>query len=123
MSASAEASTFESVAEAVHRLLNDAKEQEFVERRAEPRVPFFHPATLTYRYRPDEPIAVFTRELSNSGIGLLHAAPVERGEAIISIQSHGKPVAFRTYILWCKPSAQWYLSGGQFLGLIDKPSG
>ena len=103
------------VEEAVGRLLSEAKEQEFIERRGEPRHPYFQPATLTYRYRPEEPIEIFTREISNSGIGMLSAAPLERGEVAITIQSRSGPVVFRTYILWCKPCGPWHLSGGQFL--------
>lgn len=120
MSASLEADPLELVAETIHRLLNEAKEYEFLERRSEPRVPFFQPATLTYRYRPEQPIAVFTRELSKTGIGLLHAAPLERGEVAVALQSRGKTVTLRTYILWCKACGpQWYLSGGQLLGIIS----
>jgi hypothetical protein len=103
------------VEEAVSRLLSEAKEQDCVERRSEPRHPFFQPATLAYRYRPEQPISVFTRELSNSGIGLLHAAPLERGEVTITLQSRSGPVTFRVYILWCKACGPWHLSGGQFL--------
>src|SRR5688572_33263402 len=61
------------VDEVVSRLLNEAKEQELIDRRSAPRHPFFQPATLTYRYRPEEPISVFTREISTIGIGLLHS--------------------------------------------------
>jgi hypothetical protein len=99
----------------IHRLLNEAKEQELVERRGEQRFPYFQPGTLTYRYRPEEPIAVFTREISNSGIGLLHSAPLERGEVAVTLNSHAGPITFRTYIVWCKPCGPMYLSGGQFL--------
>ncbi len=110
----------EQVEEAVSRLLNDSKELDLLERRSDPRWPFFHPATLVYRYRPEDPISVFTRELSNSGIGLLHDVPLERGEAAVSLQCQGRTVTFRTYILWCKPCGRWYLSGGQFLGMADQ---
>ena len=104
----------EQVQEAVHRLLSAAKENEHIENRSEPRSPFFHPATVTYRYREHQPIGVFTRELSDSGIGLLHAVPIERGEVAVTIKS----ITFRTFILWCKPCGQMYLSGGQFLGIV-----
>jgi hypothetical protein len=103
------------VEEAVSRLLGEAKEQDFVERRSEQRHPFFQPATLAYRYRPEEPIAVFTREISNAGIGLLSSMALERGEVAITLQSRGGPLAFRTYILWSKACGPWHLSGGQFL--------
>jgi hypothetical protein len=106
------------VEEVVSRLLNEAKEQELIDRRSEPRHPFFQPATLTYRYRPEEPISVFTREISTIGIGLLHSGPLERGEVAITVNGRGGPVTFRTYLLWCKSSGQWYLSGGQFLGIL-----
>jgi hypothetical protein len=109
----------EQVEEAVRCLLNEAKELEYIERRFEPRFPFFHPATLTYRYRPEQPISVFTRELSNSGIGLLHAVPLERGEVAVTVLSRGRSIIFRTYILWCKPCGDWHLSGGQFLGMAQ----
>lgn len=119
MSPSLVGSSPEQVEEAVHRLLNAAKENEFGERRSEPRTPFFQPATLAYRYREDQPIPVFTRELSNSGIGLLHAVPLERGEVAITIGNQDNAVTFRAYILWCKACGPWYLSGGQFLGVLS----
>jgi hypothetical protein len=103
----------------VQCLLNEAKELESIERRSEQRFPFFHLATLTYRYRPEQPISVFTRELSNSGIGLLHDVPLERGEVAVTVTCRGRPIVFRTYILWCKPCGDWYLSGGQFLGMVQ----
>src|SRR5688500_15709871 len=109
MSTSLEPSTHEQVAEAVSRLLNEAKEQELVERRSAPRFPFFQPATLAYRYRTEEPVSVFTREISSIGIGLLHSVPLERGEVALTINGRGGTVTFRTYLLWCKPSGQWYL--------------
>jgi hypothetical protein len=95
--------------------LNEARELELVERREEQRHPYFQPAKLTYRYRPDDPISIFTREISNSGIGLLHAVALQRGEVAVTLESLGGPVTFRTYIVWCKPCGPWYLSGGQFL--------
>jgi hypothetical protein len=121
MSASLLTTAAEQVEETIHRLLNEAKEHDFLERRSEPRVPFFQPATLMYRYRPEQPISVFTRELSKSGIGLLHAVPLERGEVAVSLASRGGTVTLRCYVLWCKACGpQWYLSGGQILGLIAK---
>lgn len=120
MPAAVEMNPMEQVEAAIHRLLNEAREHEFLERRSEPRVPFFQPATLTYRYRPEQPISVFTRELSKTGIGLLHAAPLERGEAAIALQTRGGLVTLRTYILWCQSCGpQWYLSGGQLLGVVS----
>ena len=113
------ADSVEELQEAVSRLLNDAKELEFIERRSEPRHPFFRPATLVYRYRPEQPIAVFTREISTAGLGLLHNVPLERGETAVTLSCRGGSITFRTYILWCKPCGQWYLSGGQFLGVAN----
>jgi hypothetical protein len=122
MPASVESTASEQVAEAVRLLLDEAKEQECVERRSEQRFPFFHPATLTYRYRAEEPISVFTREISQSGIGLLHAGPLERGEVAIALQTRGTVVTFRAYILWCRACGpQWHLSGGQLLAMGSPP--
>lgn len=117
MSTAALSSSSDQVQQAVQRLLTAARDGH-VENRSEPRSPFFHPATLTYRYREEQPIAAFTRELSDSGIGLLHSVPIERGEVTVSIERPDNTIAFRTFILWCKPCGQWYLSGGQFLGVI-----
>jgi hypothetical protein len=117
MSATTSPAAASQVEAAVRRLLNE--EQDYSDRRSAPRNPFFRPISMTWRFASQERRVAFTRELSSSGIGLLHAYPVSRGEVLVTVSSeHGDPVLFRVYLLWCRPCGEgWYLSGGQILGL------
>lgn len=105
----------------VQRLLTEAREldyQEQSERRSKVRYPFYRAVTLV----PDgqgRSYSAFTRDLSRSGIGLLHSMPLDRGDATLTIPSErNAAVRTRISIVWCRPCGEgWYLSGGEFIGL------
>ena len=64
-------------------------------------------------------LTAFSREVSETGIGLLHNAELAPGEVEIAILTEQAfAVHIRTQILWCTPCGQgWYISGGEFVGI------
>ena len=61
----------------------------------------------------------FSREISETGIGLLHNAELRNSEVEVTIPTEqGYSVQIRTEIVWCTPCGEgWYISGGRFLGI------
>jgi hypothetical protein len=86
------------------------------DRRTEARIPFCGPVSVTF---PDSDVRVsaFARDVSRGGIGLVHLAPLEPGEVIVSLRMPSdRAFAFRTEITWFRSYAEgWFASGGRFL--------
>jgi hypothetical protein len=96
---------------AIERLVNTARSSDG--RRREQRYPFFRAVTILVGR---EELPAFAREISLSGLGLLHHAPLERGELIVAIPEAGHRVHLRTEIVWCQPCGHGsYISGGCFV--------
>jgi len=106
--------------ECVRLLLNEAKEG-IEERRAEKQEPYFHPVTLVFGQDNQRQFTCFSRDISGTGIGLLHFMAVEPGEVILTIPSDScGNVRIRSEIIWCQPCGDgWYLSGARFIELIS----
>jgi len=102
----------------IGRLLDEAKDAAG-ERRAESREPFFSPVTVTLEGQ--QQFSCFSRDISPSGIGLLHYMAVEPGEVVLTIPSKScRHVRIRAKIVWCRPCGEgWYLSGARFLDVIS----
>jgi len=109
------------ISSAVTKLLEGARSAEKTDRRASPRHPYFQPVTVVSSDRKQK-MTAFSREISESGIGLLHYMPVMPGEVTLTISGPlGAALRVRTEILWCRPCGEgWYLSGGQFLELAEQ---
>jgi hypothetical protein len=86
------------------------------EDRGKTRYPFFRPLTIRIG---DNRIPGFSREVSEVGIGLLHAAELAPGEFELAIPTQrGYLVHVRTSVLWCTACGQgWFISGGEFIGI------
>lgn len=101
---------------AIGCLLGEARRLEG-ERRSHDREPYFRPviAAFTGGARARE-TACFSRDISPSGIGLIHDAPVEPGETLLTIDSVSSgPIRLRAEIIWCEACGNgWYLSGARF---------
>jgi hypothetical protein len=102
---------------AIHELIVEAHVENKRDRRREPRHPFFRPIMI--RTADGRRYSAFSREISASGIGLIHNMELVPGEFELSIPSErGCSILVRTRILWCHPCGEgWFLSGGQFIGL------
>ena len=103
--------------ERVHDLMAQARADDQLDRRGAARYPFFRPVRLSADSGDVGPHQAFTRELSITGVGLLHNIPLQLGKVLVAIHhSEGACTAIPTEILWCRPCGDgWYLSGGRFL--------
>jgi hypothetical protein len=101
----------------VEELVDEAMAREQTDRRAEVRYPFFCHTNIALRDNHDQQFTAFSREISLSGVGLLHNMPLERQEVVVTfLREQGAPISLRTEIVWCAPCGEgWYLSGGRFL--------
>lgn len=98
---------------AIYELVAEAKRKH--DARTEVRFPFFQKASILVdgtRY------AAFTREISDSGLGLLQKVQVMPGEIEVAMQTKGRcSIRARVQIIWCEPCGHgWFISGGQFVG-------
>jgi hypothetical protein len=107
--------------QATIRHLLDEGNDAMAERRAERREPFFSPITLALPGEGQPQFTCFSRDISPTGIGLLHCMPVERGEVLLTIPSKScRPLRVRGQVMWCRPCGEgWYVSGIRFLDVIS----
>jgi hypothetical protein len=112
------------IEQAVLRLLNAARSEDQIERRGDPRQPFFRPISVMIDGPQRRQFSAFSREISRSSIGLLHNMALEPGEVTLAILGPvGEVCRFRTQIIWCRPCGEgWYLSGGRFLDVLGQQS-
>lgn len=100
----------------IQRLLIEPIPEPLPGRRHEARRTFCRPVSLIL---DDGKMVVtgFSRDISPSGIGLMHSFALESGEIVVQIPStEGEPAFFRVEVLWCKRlAADWYMSGGRIL--------
>ena len=91
------------------------------DRRALRRVPYFCPVTVGLPETNTICFSAFAREVSATGIGLVHLMPLAHGEVVITLPlPSGHIVAMRAEILWCKDFGDgWYSSGGRFLDVFS----
>ena len=61
-------------------------------------------------------IAAMTREISRTGIGLLHRGAVTPGEVMVRMASETREFKYNVVIEWCSPCDNgMFMSGGRFL--------
>jgi hypothetical protein len=112
-------STPDRVDEAVRRILSEAHDG--IERRDAKRSPFFRPARIGLN-RQQPCLSAIVRDLSPTGIGLLHAMPLGRDEISVAIRSKksGEVTTLQARLDWCESFGEgWYISGGHFLGVVQ----
>jgi hypothetical protein len=101
---------------AIYQLIIEAQNEDMRDRRSEVRFPLFRPVSL----RPGDGhvYTAFSREISASGVGLIHNFPLEQCETELTIASEqGYSVKVRAKIVWCRACGEgWYVSGAQFAG-------
>jgi len=65
-------------------------------------------------------IAAMTREISRTGIGLIHKGTVTPGEVRIKLASDSREFEYSVHIEWCYPCDEgMFLSGGRFLAKVS----
>jgi len=61
-------------------------------------------------------VSTMTREISRTGLGLLHRGMLEPGEATVRMASDTREFEYRIQIEWCRPcDNDMYMSGCRFL--------
>jgi hypothetical protein len=119
----------EAIAAQVRTLLSGAyPEGRLVERRASPRYPYPRLVVLT-PVRGESlapvgpPLVAVGRQLSETGLGLFHPAPLPFRLVIASLEdSDGGWLGFLLDLTWCRFTRHgWYESGGRFLQVVASP--
>jgi hypothetical protein len=61
-------------------------------------------------------VAAMTREISRSGIGILHRGSISLGEVTVKMAGDSQTFEYRVVIEWCTPCDNgMFMSGGRFL--------
>lgn len=102
----------------LYELLREARDSFDIETRCEMRYSFCRLVSISAgnaRYPG------MSREISASGIGLLHPEQLPLGEAEICIRLHDNDVVVRARIQWCRPLGEgWFISGALFTDVVDE---
>lgn len=65
-------------------------------------------------------VPAMTREISRSGLGLLHRGSLSPGEVTVRMASETRQFEYRVLIEWCYPCDNgMFMSGGRFLRKQD----
>jgi hypothetical protein len=61
-------------------------------------------------------VAAMTREISRTGIGMLHRGSISLGEVTVKMAGDSRTFEYRVLIEWCSPCDNgMFMSGGRFL--------
>ena len=103
------------LARVIQQLVDEAKPDEYEDRREAARVPFHRPVRIILNDGATV-LSAFSRDISPLGIGVIHDTQLPTGEVVVEIpRLSGEPLRVPTEIHWCKAVAPgWYSSGGQF---------
>src|SRR5688572_26771606 len=92
----------------------ELEQQRWGDRRAGQRYPFFRTATIIREMESPHRYSAFTRDISMSGVGLLHDFPF--GREAIDVMLEGEKRRLRVEVQWCRScGAGWFVSGGRFV--------
>lgn len=113
----AEPGSRELLEELIYELMALARSDDQMDRRGAARYPFFRPVMLASADAELGPHHAFTRELSTTGVGLLHSVKLTPGDITVTIvHDNGRLASLPAELLWCRPCGEgWYLSGAKFL--------
>jgi hypothetical protein len=65
-------------------------------------------------------IAAMTREISRTGIGLIHKGTVSPGDVRVKLASDSREFEYSVRLEWCAPCDEgMFLSGGRFLAKLS----
>lgn len=104
----------------VQALLNEDQLFSLQERRINSRQNFVRPVRIICLSRPKDVLSGFTRDLSGTGVGLIHRFELEAGEqALVTINRlWDEPVVVKCKVAWCTKSENgWYQSGWEILSI------
>jgi hypothetical protein len=68
-------------------------------------------------------VAAMTREISRTGIGMLHRGSISPGEVTVKMAGDSRTFEYRVVIEWCSPCENgMFMSGGRFLPKVSESS-
>ncbi len=102
---------------AIYQLIVEAQIDAAHDRRLDTRLPFFRPVSI--KTPEGNQYSAFSREISASGIGLIHNVQLDDGKVELIIPTRQEQwIHVEATILWCESCGEgWYVSGGQFDGI------
>jgi len=99
-------------------ILESISKQHSEEHRTANRLELSVPAEITTSR--GNTIEAMTREISTTGIGLLHRGSLSPGEVTVRMASDSRSYEYRVRIQWCHPCPNgMFISGGVFLKTAD----
>jgi len=98
----------------LHEILEGISKEHSEEHRTSNRLELSVPAeVVTSR---GNTVEAMTREISTTGLGLLHRGSISPGEVTVRMASDSRTYEYRVKIQWCTPCANgMFFSGGEFL--------
>jgi hypothetical protein len=98
----------------LHRILEGIEKHESENVRDAERLELSVPAeVVTAR---GNTVAAMTREISRTGIGLLHRGSIQPGQVTVRMASETREFEYQVAIEWCRPCDNgMIMSGGRFL--------
>lgn len=124
----------EAIHAAVGMLTKDTRQREMrcLERRCDTRLPFQRPVQVTPLNEHEESInldgpetmTAYARDISPSGVGLLHDQPINSNRVLLSFELlGGKTLSLVVQLTWCRYLGDfWHSSGGRPVCLVMPPS-
>jgi hypothetical protein len=102
----------------LHDLFVEARDTYERETRVEMRYALLRPISIQ---AGDQIQTGFSREISRTGISLLHSRELPRGLVVVSIPTEqGPELRIQVQIGWCRPAGHgWFISGGEFAAICD----
>jgi hypothetical protein len=100
------------------RLIRDARRAHADSRKSQ-RASYHCPAVIDPVRRP---VTAYVRDISEKGMGFLHAQPVEVGPIAVDVYPghEDEPIRVHVHITWCARSIDvGYRSGGYFVNMTD----
>jgi hypothetical protein len=101
---------------AIDAFYSMARTNDLDNRRFAARYPFFRPVIVSNDDNSIHQFEAFSRDISATGIGLLHNMPLELGFVTLRIENSSGVSILPATIAWCNPAGHgWYMSGAQFI--------
>ncbi len=110
-----------SMSQLVQELVTENDVPENIDLRYGERFPYCRPVTITFDSNPHRKFNAVARDISESGIGLLHSLQLVPGDATIEIlRPSGEGLIIPAKIEWCRRlGGTWYMSGCRFLSIAE----
>ena len=91
------------------------------DRRTTRRISYFGPVAVSLPDVDYVTLSAFARDVSASGLGMVHLMPIDKGEVVVSLTlPSGNRVSLLTEICWCRDYGNgWYASGGRFISVAS----